>query len=52
MVTLVCWNCNQEIDVKFLDDIINCPKCGETISREVPKRVPKGSRKKKNKQNL
>lgn len=44
MVALVCWNCNQEIEVKYLDDIVNCPRCGETISREVPKREVKRMR--------
>jgi DNA-directed RNA polymerase subunit RPC12/RpoP len=50
MTTLVCWDCNQEIEIKFLDDIVNCPRCGETISREVPKYKPKRvCRKNKNK---
>lgn len=40
MVTLVCWNCGQEIDVKFLEDITDCPKCGEKMSRSY---VPKGT---------
>lgn len=48
MITLVCWNCNQDIEVKFLDDIVNCPRCGETISREVQKHKSKGNIKKKN----
>lgn len=42
MVVLVCWNCNQEIEVKFLEDIVNCPRCGETISREVQNVSQKG----------
>lgn len=54
MVVLVCWNCGQEIEVRFLDEIINCPKCGETISREIPKYVQKGTgrKRKMRKENL
>jgi len=34
MYKLICPNCNTEIEVEFLDDIIECPNCEREVSRE------------------
>ena len=34
MTRLICPYCGTEIEVEYLDDIVECPNCGETISKE------------------
>ena len=34
MPTLVCGYCNTEVEIEFLDDVVECPNCGNTISKE------------------
>jgi len=34
MIKLICAKCNTEVEVKDLDDIIDCPNCGKEISKE------------------
>jgi len=31
---LICPYCNTEIEVEFLMDIVECPNCGVTVSKE------------------
>jgi len=31
---LICPYCNAEIEIQFLDDIVECPNCGEIVSKE------------------
>jgi DNA-directed RNA polymerase subunit RPC12/RpoP len=33
-IKLVCSKCNTEIEVTYLDDIVECPNCGEIVSKE------------------
>ena len=34
MSKFVCPYCNTEIEVEYLDDVVECPNCGEVVSRE------------------
>lgn len=34
MIVLVCPYCNTEIEVEELDNIVECPNCGNTVSKE------------------
>lgn len=34
MLILVCSYCNTEIEIEYLSDIVECPNCGEVVSKE------------------
>lgn len=34
MNKLICSECNTEIEVEFLSDIVDCPNCGAEVSKE------------------
>ena len=34
MTQLICPNCNTVIEIKNLDDIVECPNCGTEVSKE------------------
>jgi len=34
MPILVCPACNTEVEVEFLSDVVECPNCGMTVSKE------------------
>lgn len=34
MIKLICPKCNTEIEVEFLDDIVECPNCETEVSKE------------------
>lgn len=36
-IRLICWNCNEEVELEFLRDITECPNCGTQIQYETCK---------------
>jgi len=39
MIKLICAECNTEIEVDCLDDIVDCPNCETEVSKETAGKV-------------